>query len=450
MSRRRGKQGTHRIAEDLYPAEITDLAEDGRGVARVNNKVTFIHGALPGERVEFRYTRTRRSHDEGDAVSIERASPDRVTPPCPHFGVCGGCSLQHLATAAQVRLKQDGLINALRRIGNLKPVSVEAPVPGPSTGYRRKARLGARYVFKREECLVGFRERSSSFLATLDHCEILDPRVGRALNSLKQSIGRLSIKRKVPQIEVACAEHVALVIRVLETPSQADLEILRTLEADTGFDLYLQPAGPESITALTPGPRMLRYSPDGSANTLEFGPTDFVQVNEQVSQKSVQQALQWLSLQSGEQVLELFCGLGNFSIPLAAAGADLTAVEGEPGLVKRARHNANACNLDIEFHVANLFEPGSQAMWLRNRRYDAVLLDPPRAGAEAMMPVLAKLQAPRVLYVSCHPGTLARDAACLAAEGGYILEKAGVMDMFPHTTHIESMALFRLPSWDPS
>jgi 23S rRNA (uracil1939-C5)-methyltransferase len=443
MSRpfRGGNRRSKPLPEGEFEAGIVDLAEDGRGVARIEGKVCFIHGALPGESVKFRYTRKHRDADEGETTQVLVASPDRVEPPCPHFGVCGGCSLQHLAPAAQIAHKQQQLVQALRRVGKVEPEAIAPPITGPTLGYRRRARLGAKYVDKRGTALVGFRERSSPFLAALESCAVLDPRVGEKLRAIGECLSELSIRRELPQIEIACADAVALVLRVLQPPSDADRARLTQLAQEHGFELYLQSGGPNTVAPMTPPAPELHYSPDGSADRLRFQPTDFIQINAAVSQQAVRQALAWLRPQPGEAVLELFCGLGNFSIPLARSGAHVTAVEGEAALVARARANAQALGLEIDFHAADLFQPKADAPWLQ-KPLDAVLLDPPRAGAEAMMPVIGALKPGRIVYISCHPGTLARDAGMLVHGHGYRLVRTGVMDMFPHTSHVESMALF--------
>jgi len=426
-----------------FVADVIDLAADGRGVARIDGKVLFVADALPGERVRFRYTRVSREMDEGQTIAVEQASPDRVVPRCPHFGVCGGCALQHLAPEAQVRYKQKQLLDAFERIGKIVPESIAEPLTGPVWGYRRRARLGAKFIASRHTALVGFRERESSFLATLQTCVVLDPRVGEKLRALGELIAGLSIRAQLPQIEVATsAEVVALVLRVMSPPDTQDLERLHAFAREHDVDLYLQPGGPDTVAPLTP-PRELSYAPLQEPDRLHFRPTDFIQVNAELSRKAVRQAMDWLAPQPGERVLELFSGLGNFSIPLARAGARVHAVEGEDALVQRARDNAQRLGLTIEFSRANLFEPQPDAPWAQ-AQYDAVLLDPPRAGAQEILPLLGQLRAPRILYVSCHPGTLARDAGLLVHEQGYRLVRAGVMDMFPHTAHIESMALFEL------
>ncbi len=423
-----------------FTADVIDLAEDGRGVARVDGKVTFIADALPGERVRFRYLRTSRDIDEAQTVAVEQASGDRVSPDCEHFGVCGGCVLQHLAPEAQIRFKQKRLFDSFERIGKVQVDETAAPITGPVWGYRRRARLGVKFVHKRETALVGFRERESSFLAALTRCRVLDPRVGEKLRALGDLVASLSLRAQLPQIEVATADVVALVLRVLAPPSDDDLQRLRAFAAEHDVDLYLQPGGPDTIQAFG-DVRELSYAPQREPDRLHFRPTDFIQINGEVSRQAVNQALDWLELKPGERVLELFSGLGNFSVPLARAGAQVTTVEGEASLVQRARDNAQRLGLEIEAHKGDLFQSQSDAPWAK-AAYDAVLIDPPRAGAQEILPLLGKIGARRILYVSCHPGTLARDAGLLVHEHGYRLVRAGVMDMFPHTAHVESMALF--------
>ncbi|MGH8505623.1 MAG: 23S rRNA (uracil(1939)-C(5))-methyltransferase RlmD [Stenotrophobium sp.] len=437
MSRTRRKP----VPAGEFTADIVDLAEDGRGFARVNGKATFIADALPGETVRYRYQRVARDADEGHLLEIVQASPDRVTPACAHFGTCGGCSLQHLAPHRQIEFKQKQLLDAFARIGKVQPLEVVAPITADPWHYRRRARLGVKHVDKKGGTLVGFRERESRYLAVLESCQVLDRRVGLKLRELAGLIESLSIRAQIPQIEVAAADHVALVLRVLATPSPADIAALEQFARQQDFEIYLQSGGPETIAPLSPPARVLRYSPDGSANMLQFQPTDFIQINGAVSQQIVQRALDWLALQRGQRVLELFCGLGNFSVPLAGRGVELVAVEGDAQLVQRARDNASRLGLEIRFECADLFKPDAQAPWLQGN-YDAMLLDPPRSGAREILPLIAARRPKKIVYVSCHPGTLARDAGALVNEYGYRLLRAGVMDMFPHTSHVESMAMF--------
>lgn len=437
-------RGAPRPSGAEHTADIVDLDHDGRGIARVGGKVTFVRGALPGERVRYRLYRQGKQSDEALLGAVEQASPDRVEPRCAHFGVCGGCSLQHLSESGQRAFKQKQLLDALERIGRVTPGQVAAPIAGPGWGYRRRARLSVKHVARKGGVLVGFREMDSPYVAQLESCVVLDPRVGLKLRALAEAIGRLDINTLVPQIEVAAAETVTLVFRVMQQPTAADREVLLALGREHGFEIHLQTGGLDTIEPLSGEATPLRLSPDGSALSLEFKPADFVQVNDSVNRQMVLQALDWLSGPDplrGRQVLELFCGLGNFSLPLAAAGASVTAVEGERGLVERARDNARRNRLEIRFEQADLFVPDATVDWLK-ARHDAVLLDPPRAGAREVLPAVADGMPARIVYVSCHPGTLARDAAFLVHERGYRLERAGILDMFPHTRHVESMALF--------
>ncbi len=420
-------------------ADIIDLAHDGRGIARLNGKVIFIAGALPGERVSFQRTRQGRQVDEAELSAIELQSRDRVTPRCPHFGTCGGCTLQHLSASAQRAFKQKQLVDALERIGKVRIEELAPPVTGPEWGYRRRARLSV-YISKDSGVRIGFREKETPFTAQLESCDVLDPRVGRKIKALAQCIGLLDPRTCVSQIEVAAADTVALVFRAMSEPTAEDLELLKNFGAQEGFEIHVQTGGPETIKPLTMT-QPLWYSPDGSDLRLQFQSADFIQVNGDVNQRMVRQALEWLALKPGESVLELFSGLGNFSLPLARTGARVTALEGDAGLVEKGRQNARSNRLEIRFEQADLFKPQLQAGWLR-ADYNAVLLDPPRAGAREVLPHVAARKPPRILYVSCHPGTLARDAAELVHKHGYRLQRAGILDMFPHTAHVESMALF--------
>ncbi len=422
-------------------AEVVDLASDGRGVAKVEGKATFIRGALPGERVRYRLRRRGKAVDEGELVAVEMPSAERVVPQCKHFGLCGGCSLQHLSPEGQWAFKQKQLLDALERIGKVVPVVVAPPITGNAWGYRRRARLSVKHVPKKGGVLVGFREADSPYVAMIDSCIVLDPRVGLKLKEITDCVEQLDAKTLVPQIEVAAAETVALVFRVMQPPTPHDLSTLRAFGKAQGFEIYTQTAGLDTVKALNESAPELFITPDGSALKLVFRPTDFVQVNDAVNRQMVRQALAWLDLAPGAKVLELFSGLGNFSLPLAAAGAQVTAVEGDVALVARARENGKRNGLDIRFEVANLFEPDPKVDWLA-ARYDAALVDPPRAGAREILPAVADGAAKRILYVSCHPGTLARDADYLVHERGYTLARAGILDMFPHTNHVESMALF--------
>jgi len=424
-------------------ATIESLTHEGRGLARIEGKAVFIDGALAGERVLFRYSRIQRNFDEGRVVEVLEASPQRVAPLCPHFGVCGGCSLQHQDPTAQIAMKQEILADVLRRIGGVEPEYWLPPLAAGSWGYRRKARLGVRHVAKKGRTLVGFRERGSGFLADLSRCEVLHPDVGERIGALAALVDGLSIRDQVPQIEVAKGEGpCVLVFRVLATPSAADLEALMAFAASQDLRVYLQEGGPETIRPL-PGQAVdLHYRlPDFGVN-IHFEPTDFTQVNLELNRLMVRRAVDLLDPQPDEGVLDLFCGLGNFTLPLARRAARVTGVEGDAGLVERARRNALANGIDnAAFQVADLYGSLEAVPWM-GERFDKVLLDPPRAGALQVLDFLPDLGARRLVYVSCFPGTLARDAERLVKGLGFRLRAAGAMDMFPHTAHLESMALF--------
>jgi 23S rRNA (uracil1939-C5)-methyltransferase len=424
-------------------AEIIDLAQDGRGVARVDGKTVFIDDALPGERVEWVRIKRGRNFDEGRLERVVEAATDRVAPRCAHFGICGGCVLQHLDPARQLEFKQRQLYEALTRIGKVTPEQTLAPLQGGVWNYRRRARLAARWVPKKERTVLGFRERNTSFVADVKRCEVLAPPVDSMVAPLSLLLTALSVRNRVPQIEVAVADNaVALVVRVLEDLTAADRELLLQFERDHGVHIYVQPGGYDTIAPLTQAAQLEYRLPQFDV-TIRFQPSDFVQVNSELNAKMVARAVELLAPAAGERVLDLFCGLGNFSLPLARSGAQVVGVEGEAGLVARARDNAALNGIaNVEFVTADLAQPtAGDAAWAR-RPYDKVLLDPPRAGALTVLPIVARCGAREVLYISCHPGSLARDAGILVHEHGFTLRAAGVMDMFPHTAHVESAALF--------
>jgi 23S rRNA (uracil1939-C5)-methyltransferase len=426
-------------------ADIVDLTHDAAGVARIDGKTVFVADALPGERVLLRRTHRQRKLDYAITEQVLRASPDRVQPRCPHFGLCGGCALQHLAPAAQVAFKQSQLLENLSRLGGVKAERVLEPLTGPVWNYRRRARLGIKLVPRKGKVLVGFRERSSPYVADLHECHVLVEPVGSLMAPLGKLVESLTIASRVPQAEVAVADQcVALVLRVLDPPSAADLERLAAFEQEHALRLYLQPGGPDTVAPLDPHrvASPLSYGLEDGRTTIEFEPTDFIQINRELNRSMVSRALDVLEPQAGDTVLDLFCGLGNFSLPLARRAAQVVAVEGDAGLVSRARGNAarNAIT-NVEFHAADLFGDVSGLPWAR-RPFERVLLDPPRAGAKEILPVVAGSGARRVVYISCHSGSLARDAGLLVREHGFRMTAAGVMDMFPHTTHVEAMAVF--------
>jgi len=419
------------------------MSHDGRGVAHVEGKTTFVDGALPGEDISFLYTHRSRKHDEGRLCEVFRASPDRVEPRCAHFEICGGCSLQHQAAAKQIVSKQQALLDNLERIGKVQPGRLLDPLTGPVWGYRNKARLGVRYVRKKGRVLVGFREKRTPYLADIRRCEVLHPSVGQRIESLAELVQGMQARERIAQIEVAVGEDVsALVFRNLDPLSAADREVLQDFARASGLHIYLQPGGPDNIELLWPESSQLSYRLPAFSLEMRFLPTDFTQVNPAINQPMIEQALSLLQIESSHRVLDLFCGLGNFTLPMARCSAQVTGVEGEAGLVQRARDNALHNGIEhVDFQAVDLGEdPGEQA-WMQ-ARYDRILLDPPRSGAQALVRHLDRCSAGRIVYVSCHPGSLARDAGVLVNELGYSLQAAGVMDMFPHTAHVESMALF--------
>ncbi len=437
-----------RLPTGFHEMEIDSLSHDGRGVGRLSSKAVFLHGALPGERVRFEYTETHRSYDEGRAVEVLRASSQRVAPLCAHFEQCGGCSLQHLAPAAQIEFKQNQLLEDCRRIGKVEPAQILPPLQAEVWGYRHKARLGVRYVEKKRRVLIGFREKRSAFITDTARCEVLHPAIGGRIRLLEELVMSLSIRNAVPQIEVAAgADKQVLVFRVLQELSADDRARLIAFGREQELAIYVQPQGPDSIFPLydaTEEQGLYYYLPAmGSQLRIDFKPQDFTQVHPGVNRLIVRQALDELALEPQERVLDLFCGLGNFTIPMARQAAYVTGIEGAADMAGRARENARRNGVDnIEFHAADLFAPTPGAAWLQ-QPVDKVLLDPPRAGAQEILPVIARLGRPaRILYISCNPATLARDAGILVHECGYHFTSAGVMDMFPHTAHVESMAVF--------
>ncbi len=440
MSKRRRKP---KLPNYPVRANIESLSHDGRGVTHIEGKAVFIDGALPGEEISFFYTGKSRKHDEGRVCEIFTASPERIEPGCAHFQICGGCSLQHQAADGQILGKQQILLDNLERIGKVTPKRVLDPLTGPIWGYRNKARLGVKYVRKKGRVLVGFREKRAPYLADIRRCEVLHPSVGERLEELAELIQGMQARERIAQIEVAVGDKItALVFRNLDPLSDADTEILRHYAESTGLHIYLQPKGPDSVHLLSPGTSQLTYQLPDYALEVQFLPMDFTQVNTVINQAMIAQALTLLEVDESHDVLELFCGLGNFTLPIARQAKRVTGIEGEASLVQRAGDNARNNGIEnTAYHVADLSEDPAQQPWMQ-QTYDRILLDPPRSGAEEMVKHLGASGAERIIYVSCHPGSLARDAGVLVNELGYTLEAAGVMDMFPHTAHVESMALF--------
>jgi len=453
-SRRRSSNSGARVdlKQSAY-ASIESLSHDSRGVARVNGKAVFIDGALPGEEVLFSYLKRKGSYDEGGVAHVIKAAPERVKPGCAHFGVCGGCSLQHMAAETQIHAKQQVLLENLKHIGSVEAEKLLPPMTGPLWGYRRKARLGVKYVLKKEKVLVGFREKSSPYLADIEGCEVLHPSVGKQVNALKALVGELSIYMRIPQIEIAVGDDAtAMIFRNLEPFIDSDIDKLRAFAQQHNVYLYLQPKGPDTVQLLWP-----EMSKEESREALcyrlpqydieyRFGPTNFVQVNAEINSKMIDKVIELLDLQPEDRVMDLFCGLGNFTLPMAKGVASIVGIEGDDALVELAKRNAKHNGIEnTEFYSADLSKPEllpQAGFVLDGQRFDKVLLDPARAGALEMMAPLAKLAPKLIAYVSCNPATLARDADELVNKHGYRMTHVGVMDMFPHTSHVEAMALF--------
>jgi 23S rRNA (uracil1939-C5)-methyltransferase len=430
---------------------VESLNHDGWGVVKAG-KVVFVAGALPGETIEYRIRKRQRSHDEGELVSVITASADRVAPKCAHFGHCGGCALQHLAPASQLAMKDTMLRETLRRLGKVEPEHWLPPLSGEPWGYRRRARLGARFVHSKGRSLVGFRERFSSHVAALERCEVLVPQVGSILGELSGLITSLSIPERIPQVEVAAGDDgIVMVLRVLSPLTEEDREKLVLFGRQHGLRWLLQPGGPDSLQPLDGAVARLHYELPSAGVTLAFEPADFIQVNGPMNRLLIEHVLGLLGLGQGDRVLDLYCGLGNFTLPLARKADAVFGIEGDPGLVSRAAGNASANGLtNVGFAAADLSGPDAATRCLALAKqgggsWSHVLLDPPRTGAADVLGAVAALAPRRVVYVSCHPGSLARDLGILVTAHGFRLREAGIVDMFPHTSHVESVAVLDGP-----
>lgn len=430
------------VARGTGSVHIHDLDPKGRGVGRAGGKMTFVHGALPGEEVVSRRVRKRRSFDEAVVQEVVQRSPDRVEPRCRFYERCGGCSLQHLSYDAQLRHKERMLLSVLSSAGEVSPRVVMPPLAGSPWRYRRKARLGARYVAGRYGALVGFRERVPNRIADMTDCEVLADPLGSLVMPLRELVGSLEARARIPQIEVAAGEDTAVfVIRHLDPLAADDLEAIEAFAIRHGIGVWLQPGGTDTARPFIHSTSELHYSVDDGAIRLSFSPLDFVQVNAEVNRALVRQVVSILAPVPGEQVLDAYCGLGNFSLPLAARGAVVTGLEAGDEMVERARANAAGNGLAASFHRADLGDGATVQDWLR-RGWDKLLIDPPRTGAETLVEHIRLARPRRIVYVSCNPDTLARDAARLVHVHGYRLTRTGLVDMFPHTSHIESVTVF--------
>ena len=437
---------------------IESLDNEGRGIARVEGKAVFVEGALPGERVTIETLKRKPTYELARAVRIEQPSPSRVTPRCPHFGVCGGCSLQHASVELQVAAKQRVLEEALARIGRVTPARLLAPVVGPAWRYRHRARLSVRDVARKGGVLVGFHERRSSFVADMRECHVLPAKISDLLPALRRLVESLSIRDRVPQIELAIGDaatgagdeasltHV-LVFRILEALTREDEDTLRRFADEHGVDVWLQTGGPATAQPFHPPGSALSYALPEFDVVVPFGPTDFTQVNAEVNRVLVRRAIALLDPQPGERIADFFCGLGNFTLPIARRGASVTGIDGSAALVRRAEENARCNGLQerTRFVVADLFGATAQSV-AALLPLDKALIDPPREGAvelvRSLPPADTAMAPSRIAYVSCNPATLARDAGVLVHDRGYRLDVAGVVNMFPHTAHVESIASF--------
>ncbi|APC96567.1 23S rRNA (uracil(1939)-C(5))-methyltransferase RlmD [Francisella frigiditurris] len=439
----------NKLKEGMFEANIVSLSHDGRGIAKIDGKTTFIPFTLPGETVKFEYTFSKAKFDEGKALEIIKESESRISPKCDFFELCGGCSLQHMSSEAQITHKQETLLNQLKYLGNnVTPLNILEPLKTSQTeGYRGKARLGVRYVNKKEKVLVGFRERNGKYLADIDKCIILDKSIGENIGSITNFISSLSIYNQIAQLEVAKDDfRTALIIRHLESFTNEDIRKIKIFAQEQGYWIYLQSKGPDTIFRLYPeenvAPIKLEYSPIEGIN-ISFEPNDFTQVNTDINQKMIKKAIELLGINKNDSIIDLFCGLGNFTLPISKYAKSVIGVEGEQTMVNRAIETAQNNNIkNVKFYAANLFERFEDKEWFNNFEYNKMLLDPPRAGAEEVCRNIEKFNVNKIVYVSCSTATLARDAGILVNEKGYKLISAGVMDMFPHTMHVESIAVF--------
>jgi 23S rRNA (uracil1939-C5)-methyltransferase len=426
-------------------ANIESLDHEGHGIARADGKTLFIDGALPFEQVVYQSYRKKPNFENAQTIQVLRESFVRTKPQCPNFGICGGCSMQHMEATAQVAAKQRVLEDNLWHIGKVRAESLLPAIYGPSWGYRYRARMSARYVAKKGGMLVGFHEKRSSFIADMTECHILPARISAQLPALRELIGQLSIFDRMPQVELAIGDQVdVMVLRIMEPLNEADEQLLRDYADQHRVQFWLQPKGPDTAYAFYPlDAPALTYSLPEFKVVMPFRPTEFTQVNPQINQVLVSRALRLLDPQPGERIADMFCGLGNFTLPIARRGATVLGMEGSQGLVERARENAalNGLAEVTEFKVANLFEMTEEAL-AQLGPFDKMLIDPPRDGAIELIKSLGENGPSRIVYVSCSPSTLARDAGVLVNTKGYRLLQAGVVNMFPHTAHVESIAVF--------
>jgi len=432
-----------KLSDQPFELDIISLDSKGMGLAEHEGKNLKVYDALPGEKVIARNLFGRSQRGKVETLEVLQSSADRVEAQCPHFGYCGACSLQHMSMDAQLARKQAILLQCLDETGHVEPASIYAPLSGPLWNYRRKARLSVRDVAAKKRVLVGFRERNGRFVADMDECHILRKELSEALPKLARLLESLECRAVIPQFEVACGDRkCAVIIRHLEDLSAADTESLRVFARETGLGILLQSAGPDSIQVLEPEDLQLEYAIEPLGLKFQFEPLDFTQVNGELNQQMVMRALDLLDPQPDDKILDLFCGLGNFTLPLATRAGYVVGVEGSEAMVERGGSNARLNNLDnVEFHSTDLYRSCDKAPWPA-MDFNKILLDPPRSGAQELLPWIAASKVSHVVYISCNPETLARDAGILVNQYGFSLEGAGIINMFPHTPHSEAIALF--------
>jgi 23S rRNA (uracil1939-C5)-methyltransferase len=442
------KVGSNRASssQDPTPAvatvEIHDLAHDGRGVAYVEGRTVFVAGALPNETVVIKYTSQRGKFDQAVVTAVEQSSTYRIGPACPHFNICGGCQLQYLEPAQQIIYKQQQLIQALERLGKVTPRQILAPITAAPWHYRRRARLGVKFIASQNRVELGFRQAGSDKIATIDECAILMPPFNNMMPMLTELISSLSVAKRIPQIELLAGDkNNGINFHILVPTKEDDRQKLLAFGERYSLIIYTQSEGVDTVKALSESESGLFYRLPDYDLELEFLPSSFLQVNSVVNEKLISLTLGLLQLDGSQKVLDLFCGLGNFTLPLAKKCAQVVGVEGNERAVLMAEKNCLANNItNAEFYVTDLADSKRDRRW-QNQKYDAVLLDPPRSGAANILSAVARTGAKRIVYVSCHPGSLARDVGILVNDYGYTLEVAGAVDMFPQTSHLESIVL---------
>ena len=432
-----------KLMEQPIELVIEDLSHDGRGIARINGKVIFVNGALPGEIVMVKHTGGNKNFEEGMVTEVLQASEDRVAAKCKFYERCNGCTMMHLSPEKQIEFKQNTLKQNLLKMAKVQPESWLSPLTAESWHYRRRARLSVRWVNAKNKVLVGFREKNGRYVADMNYCEVLKPPLDGLLKPLAKMIESLRIRQHIAQVEASIADaDVALIIRHLKPIGTEDEKILLEFAAAHDVRIYSQSKGPKTIFEITTKNSPLYFDMLEYKIRMEFLPSDFIQVNAKMNCKMIDQAMSLLDVNKNDVILDLFCGLGNFTLPLAKKVQKVIGIEGEKTLVQRAQHNASLNELDnVTFYEADLRRNHENSEWFRED-YSKVLIDPPRSGAWEVLPLIAATNAKSLLYVSCHPASLARDTDRLVNEFGFKLDKAGVMDMFPHTSHVESMALF--------